>query len=150
MSHYKHIIAAVDLTDESVDVLAKARDLANGNQAKLSLITVIRPINYAYAGLDTASLTSVSANFEEEARDFSITKLTLMADDYSVDHKSIHVCFGTPSQTIKEQGEQLDVDLIVIGSHSRHGLGRLLGSTANGVLHGAKCDVLAVRLSKES
>jgi universal stress protein A len=150
MSHYKHIIAAVDLTDESVDVLAKARELANDNQAKLSLITVIKPINYAYAGLDTASLTSVSANFEEEARDFTTTKFNLMADDIKVDHQSIHICFGSPSQTIKEQSEHLDVDLIVIGSHSRHGLGRLIGSTANGVLHGAKCDVLAVRLSHES
>ena len=37
-------------------------------------------------------------------------------------------------------------DLIVVGSHGRHGLALLLGSTANGVLHGATCDVLAVRV----
>ena len=35
---------------------------------------------------------------------------------------------------------------IVVGSHGRHGLALLLGSTASGVLHGAKCDVLAVRI----
>jgi len=34
----------------------------------------------------------------------------------------------------------------VVGSHGRHGLALLLGSTANGVLHGASCDVLAVRV----
>ncbi|MCP4009678.1 MAG: universal stress protein, partial [Proteobacteria bacterium] len=33
-----------------------------------------------------------------------------------------------------------------LGSHGRHGLGLLLGSTANGVLHLAQCDVLAVRV----
>ncbi|MEO1899758.1 MAG: universal stress protein, partial [Methylococcales bacterium] len=40
-------------------------------------------------------------------------------------------------------------DLIVVGSHGRHGLALLLGSTANGVLHHAVCDVLAVRLSDD-
>ena len=39
-----------------------------------------------------------------------------------------------------------DVDLIVVGSHGRHGFALLLGSTSTGVLHGAKCDVLAVRI----
>ena len=38
------------------------------------------------------------------------------------------------------------VDLIVVGSHGRHGLALLLGSTADAVLHHAKCDVMAVRL----
>jgi len=44
-----------------------------------------------------------------------------------------------------EQG----ADLIIVGSHGRHGLALLLGSTANGVLHGAACDVLAVRVGKQ-
>ena len=42
--------------------------------------------------------------------------------------------------------EEHAVDLIVIGSHGRHGLQRILGSTASGVLHTATCDVLAVRI----
>jgi universal stress protein A len=42
--------------------------------------------------------------------------------------------------------EELGVDLIVMGTHGRHGLGLLLGSTATGVLHGCPCDVLTVRI----
>jgi universal stress protein A len=38
------------------------------------------------------------------------------------------------------------MDLIIIGSHGRHGIRILLGSTANAILHSAKCDVLAVRV----
>ncbi len=43
----------------------------------------------------------------------------------------------------------MDADLIVLGTHGRHGLGLILGSTANGVLHGASCDVLAVRIDND-
>jgi len=39
-----------------------------------------------------------------------------------------------------------NVDLIVVGSHGRHGLARLLGSTATRIVHNAKCDVIVVRL----
>jgi universal stress protein A len=44
----------------------------------------------------------------------------------------------------------IHADLIVVGSHGRHGLALLMGSTANGVLHGAKRDVLAVRVGEAS
>ena len=47
-----------------------------------------------------------------------------------------------------DQAKEQTCDLIVVGSHGRHGLALLLGSTANDVLHGAPCDVLAVRLIK--
>ena len=48
--------------------------------------------------------------------------------------------------TPKGIAQSKKVDLIVVGSHGRHGLGLLLGATANGVLHGANCDVLTVRV----
>ena len=42
------------------------------------------------------------------------------------------------------------IDLIVVGSNGRHGFQLLLGSVSTGVLHGAPCDVLAVRVGKKS
>jgi universal stress protein A len=39
---------------------------------------------------------------------------------------------------------------VVVGSHGRHGLALLLGSTANGVLHGSPTDVLAVRVGSDA
>ncbi len=53
--------------------------------------------------------------------------------------------FGGPS-TILSYAAAQQVDLIVTGSHGRSGVSRLLGSTTNGILHGANCDVLAVRI----
>jgi len=54
--------------------------------------------------------------------------------------------WGAPKQEIVQLAEREQVDLIVVGSHGRHGLSLLLGSTANSVLHYAKCDVMAIRL----
>jgi universal stress protein A len=63
------------------------------------------------------------------------------------DHQ--HLIFGRPEAEIHRVAEELEADLIVVGSHGRHGLALLLGSTANGVLHGAKTDVLAVRVGSD-
>ena len=55
---------------------------------------------------------------------------------------------GPAKFIILEEAEKMDADLIIVGSHGRHGIGLILGSTANAVLHSAKCDVLAVRLKE--
>jgi universal stress protein A len=57
--------------------------------------------------------------------------------------------YGQPRQEIHGLAKEQHCDLIVVGSHGRHGLALLLGSTANDILHGASCDVLAVRLVKD-
>jgi universal stress protein A len=54
--------------------------------------------------------------------------------------------WGSPRQEVVQLAEREQVDLIVVGSHGRHGLSLLLGSTANSVLHYARCDVMAIRL----
>jgi universal stress protein A len=54
--------------------------------------------------------------------------------------------WGTPKQEIVRLAEQEGIDLIVVGSHGRHGLSLLLGSTANSILHYAGCDVMTIRL----
>ena len=59
-----------------------------------------------------------------------------------------HLSYGQPRQEIHQLASDQQCDLIVVGSHGRHGLALLLGSTANDLLHGAPCDVLAVRLKK--
>lgn len=54
---------------------------------------------------------------------------------------------GQATDTILAVAKELQADLIVIGSHGRSGLRRILGSTASALVHLAPCDVLVVRLS---
>ena len=66
---------------------------------------------------------------------------------FGIEPERVAVRIGRPALEIKAYAEEIGADLIVLGSHGRHGLsGVMLGSTANGVLHGSACDVLTVRV----
>ncbi len=143
---YKHVLAAVDLSSEAAQVLEKARTIADSYGAKLSLITVVKIFSHAYGGLDMVPLTKGSGSFEEEACMRASQQMRDQVKSYRVDPVNIHVKVGNPAREIRDAASELQADLIVVGTHGRHGLGLLLGSTANAVLHGVGCDVLAVRV----
>ena len=76
-------------------------------------------------------------------------RLQKLAEELGVDQSECFVSQGSTQREILHLAVERNVDLIVIGSHGREGIQRLLGSTANAVLHGAPCDVLAVRIKDE-
>lgn len=143
---YQHILTAVDLSEEAGQVLARARHLADEHKARLSVCTVVKPLTHVYGGLDMMAYTQASVNFEEEAMRQARTQVETEAGKVQVAPEDVHVTVGAPSTGVVETAGAIGADLIVVGSHGKHGLGLLLGSTANGVLHQAKCDVLTVRI----
>jgi universal stress protein A len=143
---YKHVIAAVDISDEAAQVLKQAKEVAGEHAAKLSVVTVVKPLTHVYGGLDMVSYTQASLNFEKEAEAQSRKQAEEFAAKIDVPPANVHVGIGAPANQIVDTAAANDADLIVVGSHGKHGLGLLLGSTANGVLHQAECDVLTVRI----
>ena len=79
--------------------------------------------------------------------DNSNTQVKKAADVLSIPEQQQWVEFGKPRYDVVRLADEHKVDLIVVGSHGRHGIQLLLGSTANAILHHAKCDVLAIRLT---
>lgn len=148
MSLENKILVAVDLTEEASEVIAEAERLAKERAAQLHVLSVIRPINYGYAGFETAGVAQVMANFEPEARAAAVKFLHENCAQLNIDDDKMHVVFGRPSDVIKAEAQSLGASLIVLGSHGKQGLRLLLGSTANGVLHGAPCDVFVVRIGE--
>ena len=142
MRNYRHILAAVDLSPEGACVLERAQDLATRYGAALSLIHVIEPLPVDAAGEALLPPMSIESELHENAE----RKLRELADQAGVAQSRRHVVMGYTKREIIGFAEENGVDLIVVGSHGRHGLALLLGSTANAVLHGAPCDVLAVRI----
>lgn len=150
MSTYNKILAAVDLTDEAGEVVSAALEVAESQGAELHVMTTIRPLSYSYSGFEPMAVSPAWANFEPEAKASAQQWLQKLCEPFAIPESKIHVSFGRPADEIKREAEAMAVDLIVVGSHGRKGLGLLLGSTATGVLHGAKTDVLTVRISADN
>ena len=148
MSLYKKILVAIDQTDEADEVIAAADTIAKQNDAELSFLTVVQPVNYAYSGYDGVAGYAAFPAFEAEAQKSANESLKGKAGALGRDGANVAVILGKPSTVIKDHAKGMEADLIVLGSHCRHGLGLLLGSTANGVLHGAPCDVLTIRIAE--
>ncbi len=144
MISYQHILLAVDYSEHGDTVARKAKALASKYQAKLSIIHVLDNIPMP----DTTYGTVIPLDKDSGYDLLEAEKAGLMqvGDRLGVDRVNRWLVWGAPKEEIVRIAEQGQVDLIVVGSHGRHGLALLLGSTANGVLHYAKCDVMAVRL----
>ena len=142
MSIYSRVLVAVDLTEECKLVADRAKEIADMNGAELHLIHVIEPINLSYGGdipMDVSAVQdSITAQTQSYISEFSAQY------DIVADHQ--HLVFGRPEREIHRFAIDNDMDVIVVGSHGIHGLALLFGSTANGVLHGAPCDIIAVRV----
>lgn len=137
MSQYQHILAATDLHNDYFPVVKKAVEIAQQNQAKLSVVNVIPNIPaYIASGL----VNDIEDELEEESE--SRLKQVKSAIEIPAD---FYVRHGSAKVEIVRLGAELKADLIVIGSHGKRGVQMILGSTASGVLHRADCDVLVVR-----
>jgi universal stress protein A len=137
---YKHILFATDLSDETDFIVSKVRAMRGFTGARLSLVHVVEPMpgySYAYLGIE-----DIEGQLIEEAREV----LSKLATELAIDVKDQHIEVGPTKSKILKVADEIGADLIICGSHGRHGLSLLLGSTANAILHGAKCDVLTVRL----
>jgi universal stress protein A len=146
MSGYVKIVVAVDLSSESSPIIAKARSLAADN-AELHLVYVQEPMDSVYLGVVPygpvfVGMDQVEGRLKDELND----KLKALGREFDIPGGGLHFLSGTPSREIHRFAEEWDADLIVLGTHGQKGAQLLLGSTANSVLHGASCDVLAVRV----
>lgn len=144
MSQYQKILVAIDLSEESEQVAARARAISDGGGSELHLIHVIEPLSFAY-GVD---IPMDFSGLQDEIQEQATRQLRQFAERSNVDQDHQHIVLGRPEVEIHAMAEDIGADLIVVGSHGRYGLALLMGSTANGVLHGASCDVLAVRVGK--
>ncbi len=147
MADYQHILLAVDFSDEDTYVARKAERLATFFNAKLSIIHILDNIPMPDAAYGT--VIPLYSDSSYELLEIEKNKLIQTVNRLTIDPANQWLIWGKPEVEIIRIANQEGIDLIVVGSHGRHGLALLLGSTANGVLHHAQCDVLAVRLQDE-
>lgn len=147
MAKYNRILLALDFHGDNADIIEKGEDLAKSNDAELFLIHVNEPLAIAYAA-DGMSWSDQVVSLEASLRKEAQTKMSEVASKLGVKADNCVIREGKPSSEIHRVVEDNDIDLIVMGTHGQSGLQLLLGSTANSVLHGVTCDVLAVRVKE--
>jgi universal stress protein A len=143
---YRHILASVDpCTDGAALVVARATRLSEAYQAKLTLVHMIDhfPVDRSNAMIAPEDQDPLAYEHEQSRR-----RLQQVAAEAGVGDSDIQVIATstTASREIPELAKANGIDLIVTGSHGRHGLGRIIGSTADGLRHRSYCDVLVVRI----
>ena len=144
---YSHLLLATDLNSANLAVLIKAQALSQQSNAKLSLIHVVEGVPL-YFGNDM--VLPETMELEKQMLELAQKRMAEWAKKYKIPASNCLVEAGVAKFVITEFAQENDVDLIVIGSHSRHGLFHFLGSTARAVLNKAHCDVLAVKVKPES
>jgi len=144
MRNYSKILICLDLTEESEKIVERARGLAAGSGASLTLLHVVEYVPVEPMGEALLPAVQIEGELVERAT----TRLAELTAKLGLDRSDRLVLTGNIKSEVVRVAQERGIDLIVIGSRERHGVSILFNFTEDTVLHSAPCDVLAVRLHK--
>jgi nucleotide-binding universal stress UspA family protein len=137
----KSILVAYDFSDASRKPLHHALTIARHFGAKLHVTYVVSSIGYGIAGPEASQLAAEGSQRDTQKLEADLLKSGALAD---VQYEFV-VREGDVWEQLEFVIRQKQIDAIVVGTHGREGLGRLvLGSVAEQVFRQANCLVLTV------
>lgn len=142
MGAYQQLLVAIDLSADSRAIAARSAALAQQWQARMRLLHVIEFV--PVEPMSDALVPVVQIDDQIVAR--SRLQLTELGASMGLPAEDCLVASGNVKSEILRQARALKADLIVLGCRERHGLSILVNLTEDTVLHGAPCDVLAMRM----
>jgi universal stress protein A len=145
LTNIKKILYPTDLSESGWPALRLASSLANDHKAKLVIVYAMEPPQPVAAGGAGAAVPPPGTDFvgREEDLEKELTKMAPTPPNVDYEYRIVH---GQAAQAIVQLAEEEQVDLIVMGTHGRTGLSRLLmGSVAEHVMRHAVCPVVTVR-----
>lgn len=136
------IVVGIDFSETSDQALRVAVNLARSSgMAEVHLVNVLAP---PVGGTELAPLIDVSEQTAIARRQIAVS-LDSLAGVPGVFAFS-HVLVGNPQKELPRIADELEADLIVVGTHGRRGVDRMVfGSVAEHVVRTAPCSVLTVR-----
>jgi len=142
MTAYRRILAAIDLTDDSRAVAERACELARGSGASVKLLHVVEFVPIEPMSDSLVPVMQIDDQLIARAH----RQIRSLAQQLGLPPEAGTVEAGSAKSEILRHAREQGCDLIVLGCRERHGLSILLHRTEDTVLHGAPCDVLAVRM----
>lgn len=147
MKKYEKILLAVDLkTEDDGKVCEHCLSLAESAGAEITIVHAVEPItSYGNTGFSALNIDRVQRELEQMAED----QVATIGEQLSVPLDRQYVVTGFVKDVIIQTSKKVSADLIVVGSHGRHGISALFfGDTAGEMVHNSMCDVLTVPLFK--
>ena len=146
---YRHVLIAIDGSDCSFAAAKQGADLAKYLQARVTFITVSP--TWAAIGLSELAMGHLEDEYPRRAEAYAnecLERVGKLATETGLHFENVHVFGARPHAAILAKAEELTCDLIVVGSHGRHGVERfLLGSEASKLVSLSKVSVLVARPS---
>ncbi len=147
---YRHILIATDGSELAGKGVEHGLALASKLQARATVLTVSEPINTGFDDALGWSAVGMSMPEFQTAREEAARKVlaaaSAQATGIGMDAATLHVADRYAAEAIVEAAEREGCDLIVMASHGRRALGRLLlGSQTSEVLARCGVPVLVIR-----
>lgn len=144
MSLYKKTLVAIDPCVESDDLIQKAKAITE-DKSNITLVHVME-IMCALPTAPYAPVVIDTSQIESQVKSSATEHMKALIEKHQLKTDAFCILSGSTAAEIRQYAADNACDAIIIGSHGRHGLGLLLGSTSSAVIHGCDCDVLVVRL----
>jgi nucleotide-binding universal stress UspA family protein len=146
MGRYERILVPTDGSDATREAVQQAVDLAAEHGATIHALYVVNSASFAGLPMDS-SWENVSAMLSEEGS-AALDDVGELAEEHGVDVLR-ELSDGNPAREIVRYAEDEDCDLVVMGTHGRGGIDRLLlGSVAEKVVRSSTVPVLTVRVGE--
>lgn len=151
MADIQRITYASDFSPASLAAFPQALRLAKATGAELTILHVLlSPASMFVAGGHVSQETwdLIAADIQAQANE-EMDRLVKRAVETGVRATPLFVDGGIPAEEIVRAAEQSKADILVLGTHGRTGVARmLLGSVAARVVATAPCPVLTVRMTE--
>ena len=135
----KNVVVPIDFSDQSIAAVELALDLVE-SASGVHVIHVLPHLLVAEPGVVWDTLN------DDSRRNHATSAIKERLSDAMYANVCIHVVIGDPGQETTDYAQEIGADLIVLPSHGRTGLKRILiGSVAERVVRLAHCPVLVIR-----
>lgn len=139
-TRFEHIAIPVDFSESSVDALTFGIQLAKEFAASLTILHVVEPLSY---GDDLTLRQAMGQGRVGDRIDAQLSAYLSRIESAGILARRV-IRGGVPADSILDFVRASACDLIVMGTHGRRGISRMLqGSVAESVLRLASCPVLA-------
>lgn len=148
MGMYNRILVPTDGSAETERAVEHAVELAATHEATLHAVYVVNTASFASLPMET-SWEGIGDLLREEG-DNAVKRVYELAEERDVTVEA-ELIEGSPSREIVRYAKEKECDLIVMGTHGRGGIDRLLlGSVAERVVRSSPVPVLTIRVGSET